>query len=369
MSFPLLTSTGPRRWRDRAVRLAEAATTPLAPDDVLDLFWPLRPGAALRARVVAVRPETADAATVVLRPGADWAGHRAGQYLRIGVEVDGVRHWRSYSITSPEQDERTDGTISITVKAVDEGTVSAHLVRRAAPGDVVHLEQAAGEFVLGTPVPQRLLMLVAGSGVTPVMGMLRSLPADHQGEVTVIAVNTSSGDAIFGPELRRLADDGVITLHESHDDVHGLFALERLAELVPDLADHETYACGPGGLLDAVIAHFDDAGLADRLHTERFRVELVEAGEGGTVTFADGGEVEADGATAILDAAEDAGRLMPSGCRMGICYGCVLPMVSGQVRDLRTGEITSAVPGETEGDGVPIQTCISAAAGPCTLAH
>ena len=90
----------------------------------------------------------------------------------------------------------------------------------------------------------------------------------------------------------------------------------------------------------------------------------VVAGEGGTVTFdRTGTTVEADGATPILDAAEDAGVLMPSGCRMGICYGCVLPMREGAVRDLRTGEITTAAREATAWR--PIQTCINAAAGAC----
>ena len=98
---------------------------------------------------------------------------------------------------------------------------------------------------------------------------------------------------------------------------------------------------------------------------ERFRSSFVEPGEGGAVTFASGAVVEADGSTPILDAAENAGVLMPSGCRMGICYGCVLPLREGAVRDLRNGEVTTAAPG----DGVVVQTCINAAAGPCEIEH
>ena len=94
--------------------------------------------------------------------------------------------------------------------------------------------------------------------------------------------------------------------------------------------------------------------------------EAVEPGEGGEITFLTSDlTVEADGGTPILDAGEEAGVLMPSGCRMGICYGCVLPLREGAVRDLRTGEITTAV----EGDGVRIQTCINTAAGPCQIDH
>ena len=75
--------------------------------------------------------------------------------------------------------------------------------------------------------------------------------------------------------------------------------------------------------------------------------------------------VEADGSTPLLEVAEAAGVLMPSGCRMGVCFGCVLPLRQGIVRDLRSGDLTTAAPG----DGVNIQTCISAAAGPCEIDH
>jgi ferredoxin len=143
-----------------------------------------------------------------------------------------------------------------------------------------------------------------------------------------------------------------------------------IAGLVPDLAERATWACGPVGMLEALEGYWSAAGIADRLFTERFRPTVLVTGEGGTVTFTGKGtSVEADGATPILDAAEDAGVLMPSGCRMGICFGCVLPLREGAVRDLRNGQITSAVPGETNPDGVPIQTCISAAAGACHIDH
>ena len=136
---------------------------------------------------------------------------------------------------------------------------------------------------------------------------------------------------------------------------------------MPDLGARTTYGCGPSGLLDALSAHHEQAGLT--LFTEQFRTtRLADPGEGGTVTFARNDTVvEAAGDTPILDAAEASGVLMPSGCRMGICYGCVLPLKEGSVRDLRTGAVTTAVPGE--GPAIKIQTCIHAAAGDCHLDH
>lgn len=360
------------RLRDRAIRVAEAATTPLLPADYLDLFAPLRSGADLRGRIEEIHPETPDAATIVIRPGADWAGHVPGQFLRIGIDVDGVRQWRAYSLT---HGPRRDGRISITVKAVPDGVVSNHLVHGSRPGTIVHLDQAQGEFVLQSDA-EKLLFVTAGSGITPVIGMLRNLfPSTDSGvllldrsaalDIVVVHVAPSRPDSIFIRDLEALAEAGAIRLVARYDDEHGVLDVDDLDELVPDLADRRTLACGPAGLLDALAAHHEAAGL--ELVIEQFRTTRVEAGEGGTVTFSDGRVLEADGASSILDVAEEADVLVPSGCRMGICMGCVLPMTDGAVRDLRNGEITTAIPGET--GAVPVQTCINAAAGPCTFDH
>ena len=351
------------------------ATHPLVPADFLDLFAPLRPGADLRGRIVSVTAETKDAATLVIKPGADWAGHVPGQYLRIGVDVDGVRQWRAYSLT---HGPRRDGLISITVKAVPEGLVSTHLVRESKPGTLIHLEQAAGEFVLPTD-GGKLLFVTAGSGITPVIGMLRNLfPVTDDGvlrlprsaayDIVVLHVAPSAPDSIFADDLHALADAGVISLVTRYDDEHGVLDLAELPALVPDLDARVTFACGPGGLLDALETHHAERGLP--LFTEQFRAARVVAGDGGTVTFDQTGlTVEGDGSRPILDIAEDAGQLMPSGCRMGICYGCVLPLKEGAVRDLRNGQVTTAVAGETNVGGTLVQTCINAPAGACHFDH
>jgi ferredoxin-NADP reductase len=348
-------------------QVAQAAVTPRDLDDVLDQFHPLRRGTELRGRVVEVRPETAASATVVIKPGRDWAGHRPGQYVRVGVDVEGVRLWRTYSLT---HGPRPDRCISITVKAIPDGVVSNHLVHRVRPGQMIQLGQAEGEFVLPQPIPAKLLLVTAGSGITPVIGMLRNLfsraerPATGPAsDIVLLHSALTRSEVIFGDELRRYGAAGWLRLIELHTDTHGLLAVSDLDELVPDLAARTAYACGPAGLLDALQEHYDERGLA--LNVERFRAPMLAVGDGGTIGFASGLTVEADGSTPILDAAESAGVLMPSGCRMGVCYGCVLPLREGAVRDLRNGQLTTAAPG----DGVMIQTCINAAAGECHLEH
>jgi ferredoxin-NADP reductase len=297
----------------------------------------------------------------VIRPGRGWAGHVPGQYIRIGVDVDGVRQWRAYSLTSPV--DRPDGCIAITVKAIPDGRVSTHLVRRARVGTLVHLDQACGEFVLPDPRPAKVLFVTAGSGITPVMGMLRNALDEHA-DVVVVHSAPTAADVIFGGELRLLAARGRITLVERHTDTDGMLEPDQLAELVGDLDERDTWACGPAGMLDALERRWAGRGIEERLHTERFRPTVLATGDGGTVTFSSSEvELEADGMTSLLDAGESGGVLMPSGCRMGICFGCVAPLREGAVRDLRTGELTTAAPG----DGVLVQTCVSAAAGACDI--
>jgi stearoyl-CoA 9-desaturase NADPH oxidoreductase len=354
-----------RTLRTGLRRLAEAAVTPLEIDDVLDVFSPLRSGAQLRGRIVSVTAETADSATIVIKPGKDWAGHVPGQYVRIGVDVEGVRLYRTYSLT---HGPRPDRCISITVKGIPGGVVSNHLVHGGVRrGQMVQLGQAEGDFVLPDPMPEKLLLVTAGSGITPVIGMLRNLfsrAVPFSADIVLLHSALSRSEVIFGDELRRYAADGRLRLIELHTDTHGMLDVDDLDTIVPDIAERTTYACGPAGLLEALEAHHAEQGLP--LHLERFRSSVVVTGEGGTLTFGRTGiVVEAGGDKPILDAAEEAGVLMPSGCRMGICFGCVLPLREGAVRDLRNGELTTAAPG----DGVLIQTCISAAAGACDIDH
>ena len=350
-----------------ARRVAEALATPLVPADYLDLVDPMRAGADLRGRIVEVRPETDDAATVVIRPGRGWLGHVPGQYVRIGVDVGGVRHWRAYSLTHRADGSEAAGIpagcIAITTKAIPDGKVSNHLVHEARPGTLVMLDQATGDFTLPDPAPEKVLFLTAGSGVTPVMGMLRN-HLGELGDVAHVHCAPTARDVGFAAELQRYADAGLLALTVNLDDVHGVLDLARLDELVPDWRERETWLCGPTGLMDAAEKHWANAGVIERLHTERFRPSVVEPGEGGTVTFATSGRVvDADGGTPILDAGEDAGVLMPSGCRMGICFGCVVPMRSGAVRDLRTGEVTV----HESDEPLPVQTCVNAVACSCEL--
>src|SRR4051794_10602498 len=181
------------RLRDLAARL----TTPLLPDDYLQLVNPLWSSRELRARVEAVvpqgpDPDNADAATLVLRPGWGWTfDHQPGQFIGIGVQVGGRWHWRSYSLTTPAVGSAD--TLEITVRAMPEGFLSEHLVRGVEPGTVVRLAAPQGDFILPHPPPAEMLFLAAGSGITPILAMLRTL--DRRGSMPDVVLVHSAPDA------------------------------------------------------------------------------------------------------------------------------------------------------------------------------
>ena len=348
---------------ERVRRAGSKLTTPLHPDDYLRLLNPLWSSRELRGRVEKVVPETEDAATIVIRPGWGWHyDHRPGQYVGIGIQVEGKFQWRSYSVSSPPK--RSGRTISITVRAMPEGLLSAHLVTGLEPGTIVRLALPKGEFVLPDPPPERMLFLVAGSGVTPVMAMLRTL--DRRGTMPDVVMHYSSPTAdrmIFREELKELDERyDSLTLHELHTDTDGMLELAALDELCSYWRERETWACGPAPMLDAIEEHFDEAGVAEQLHIERFSLKLGgDGGEGGTLTFQNSSKtVEVDGATTVLEAGEEAGIGMPYGCRMGICHTCTITKIQGTMRDLRNGE-------EFDGENEQVQTCIPVAVGDVTL--
>jgi ferredoxin-NADP reductase len=342
--------------------LARRITTPLLPDDYLHLANPLWSARELRGRVLDVRRETHDSATLVIKPGWGFSlDYQPGQYMGIGLLVDGRWRWRSYSLTSSPH--RSARTVTITVKAMPEGFLSAHLVDGVKPGTIVRLAAPQGNFVLPDPAPPAVLFVTAGSGITPVMSMLRTLVRrDQITDVIHLHSAPTAADVMFGAELEQLVRDHPgyrLQLRATRDQ--GRLDLSRLDTEVPDWRDRQTWACGPEAMLNAAEQAWSAAHIADHLHLERFAVSrAAPAGQGGTVTFAKSGKsTAADAATSLMDAGERLGVQMPFGCRMGICQSCVVTLAEGHVRDLRTGVDREP--------GTRVQTCISAASGDCTL--
>ncbi len=351
--------------RRRLLRAARVFFTPLLPDDYLELIDPLWSSRELRGRIEAITRETDDAVTVTIRPGWVWEGHEPGQYLRVGVIVDGVHHWRAYSITSDPG--RPDGFISITPKLVETGKVTPYLVRKAHPGHDRAAGRGGGDVHAARPA--------AAAAVVHQRGQRRH--ADHEHVARPRQARGARGTSrIFTRRGRRtpsssasscaaLADrhDGY-RLHVQHTGECGRLAPADLDRLCPDWREREAFLSGPGEMLDAMQAHWEEHADAARLHMERFQPVIggdAVGGEGGDISFlASGEKAHADRGTPILVAGEEVGAALPFGCRMGICHTCVGRLCSGRVRDLRTGKVSG-----TEGEMV--RTCINAPEGPVEI--
>ncbi|MDO9395939.1 MAG: iron-sulfur cluster-binding domain-containing protein, partial [Herbiconiux sp.] len=278
-------------------------------------------------------------------------------------EIDGIRHWRAYSITSDPG--HPEGFVSVTVKRVENGEMSPFFTDRCGAGMQLYLGAVEGEFGLpeNGPPPEKILLISAGSGVTPVMSIVRQLDRNGAlGDVVHLHGSKTPEHTIFGPMLREVAErrDGY-RLHEQHSDTDGRLDVEKLESLVPDWRDRETYLSGPRELIDDLVAHWEAQGDPDHLHTERFQPVIgtgdVDVGSGGTVRFCvTDVEAKCDVGKSMLVGGEEAGASLPFGCRMGICRTCVGRLRSGQVRDLRSGELHGQ-------QGETVRTCVNAPEG------
>ena len=351
-------------------RALAALTSPHGVDRYLEQVNPMWAAHEVRARVVDVHREVdvpghPPVATITLQPTSTWRGHRAGQHVQVGVEIDGARRTtRVFTVSSP--DSRHGDRFAITLRANRDvpgrPSVSRYLVERAETGTMVHLSQAQGDFVLPDRVPEHVVMISGGSGITPVMSMLRSLQRrTHRGRVTFVHYAQSPDHQIFAAELDEVRRSGHgIDVHLLHPEL-GDPALSPawLERLVPGYRDVPTWACGPAPLIEAVRAAYDGS---DALRVEYFKPPRTTTGDGaeGEVAFLRSGRVAANTGASLLEQAEALGLAPEHGCRMGICFSCTQRKSEGTVRNVLTGEESSR-PDED------IRICVSAPVGDCVV--
>jgi ferredoxin-NADP reductase len=339
-------------------------------DRYLELIRPQMTVRDARAEVIGVRRQTERSVTLTLRPNRVWSGHIAGQFVRVGVEIDGVRRTRTYSPAGSEHGSRDE--LELTVTEHPEGLVSGHLLSRARPGTIVHLGPAQGDFVLPERRPERLVLISGGSGITPVLSMLRTLcHEEHEGEIAFLHYARTEADFLYRAEVEALAVAhpnlrvAYVPTREGGGTAGagGRVSAEALAALLPGAGPDEAHAavCGPPALIDAVSEIYADA--PERLYTETFTPPLLTvSGEAaqGTIRFLRSDRVAQIGEGTLLEQAESSGLTPDFGCRMGICHTCTCRKTAGAVRNIRTGELSD----EEDED---IQLCISVPAGDVAL--
>lgn len=339
--------------------LLDLLTGPHGVDRYTELVSPTWTRNDARARVVAVRRATPRSVTLLLEPNDAFPGFQAGQHVNLTVDIDGRRRTRCYSPASAEGQR----LIELTIGYHEGGLVSEHLYRNARPGMVVGLDKVGGDFVLPAIRPRRILLISGGSGITPVMSMLRTLAAErYAGRVTFIHYARSPEEACYRDELAAMPR--VQVLHgytrtlEPHEtgDLQGYFGAEHLQAAMPE--PDAVYVCGPPALVAAVRGQRPDA-ISESFVPPEFAVPADPSG--GRVTFLGSTISVVDDGRPLLEQAESAGLQPASGCRMGICHSCTCRKTGGTVRNLITGAISTA---ESE----DIQICVSVPVGDVELA-
>lgn len=325
----------------------------------LDPTWSLE---EIRAEVVRIDDEAPGVKTFALRPNAHWRGFSAGQHAALEAEIDGARVRRVFSISSAP----SDPLVALTVKRMPGGRVTPWLHDTVRPGHVLQLGPAAGTFVLPEPRPAQLLFISGGSGITPIMSILRELAArDAVSDVVLVHCARAADGIIFGRELGAIASrhPGLRLIPWFTDaGAHGPFDEARLSELVPDCRERCTFLCGPPGLTERVEQMWGRAGADKGLFEESFGRAPRERPRGATDAAGSGYRVHLarsertyflPRAENLLEGLERSGEHPPSGCHVGICQTCRCRKRHGCVANIITGSLS--------GDGdEEIQLCMSA---------
>ncbi len=331
--------------------------------ELVDPMWT----SEVRASVVRVRRTTPRTVTLWLQPNHP-VRFTPGQYLTVTVEIDGRRHTRCYSPANAAPVP----LIELTVTRHDGGLVSEYLHANARPGMALGLSGPAGDFTLADPLPRRLVLIAGGSGITPVMSMIRTLQEScYTGEVAVLYYVRTLDDACYLEQLALLPDVRVLygCTRGPGGDLEGHFDGRHLAAalggggpaanaaipaLIRAMEDPDAvYVCGPPSLVEAVRSVYP-AAVAESFAPAP--LVIPDSPGGGRVTFsASGIDVDDDGRP-LLDQAESAGLKPQSGCRMGICHTCTRRKVHGVVRNVTTGAVSG-------GDDEAVQICVSAPVG------
>ena len=345
----------------------EALAYPHGIDRYVELLRPLAVKSEVRAEITHVCHQTPKSVTLTLRPNHNWRGLRAGQFVGLSVDIDGVRETRPYSPSGSQHAAARE--LELTVSTHPEGKVSRYLRDHARPGMIAGLSGADGIFVLPEPRPERVLLISGGSGITPVMAMLRTLcDEEFPGEIGFLNYARSPELALYGDELDRLsAGHRSVRVargftRDGGRALAGRFCREHLRAVLCEHGAAATFVCGPPGLIESVRAVWAEDGLPEPT-VEAFArpvISLDTNGAAGTVSFCASGRTAANSGLPLLEQAEDAGLDPAHGCRMGICNTCSCRKTAGTVRNLLTGEVSTA--GEQQ-----IRICVSLPLGDVTI--
>jgi 3-ketosteroid 9alpha-monooxygenase subunit B len=289
--------------------------------------------------VAEVVVETADAHSLVLAVPPDLLprfAYRPGQFLTVRIGHGATTAARCYSLCSAPQ---TDRRPAITVKRVPGGHVSNWICDHVSAGDVLEIMPPAGGFTPDS-LDDDLVLVAGGSGITPVLSILKALLAGGRGRAALVYANRDADSVIFAEELRRTQEchRDRLEVHHWLDSTHGPPAAGPIRDILAGYADREAFVCGPAPYQRLVCDVLRELGVPDdRVHIEHFDAPETAVGPDDRVATA---QVFLNGQThqvawpasrRLLDVLIDAGLNPPYSCRQGNCGACACRLLHGEV--------------------------------------
>ena len=319
-----------------------------------------------------IRREQENVITFFLRPGKKWKGFKSGQFVEIGLEINGVQFKRIFSISSNQELYKESGLITISVKKQEEGKVTPWMFEHLSVGDRLSLSSAMGEFVFEPTQAarennQEMLFIAGGTGITPMMSIIHDVAKSRNRKIHLLYF--SRRQHLFEMELQELSKQYEhINVRLIDSSKEGRISEKHLNELDLDFSQCQSYLCGPSGMLQSTMELLVKKDVSDEhIKSEHFHPFVIDEMDDENVMPGkvllekrNNRAIESSGKEAILSLIEKEQIKMKSGCRMGICYQCQCEKMSGVVYNKKTKQYSDT------GREV-IQICVSIPVGDVTM--
>lgn len=343
------------------------------------LFYKTSASGNFTTSVIDLREENLDTFTVTLKPSRRWPGFTAGQFIEISLEINGSLLSRTFSISSPPYIHQSSGMIELTIQKQYNGKVTPHLSQYLTAQKKIGISRAKGDFTISqlnklnninnvknTPT-QHLLLIAAGSGITPIRSIITQLLADKNNNTNVhLMYYARNNKHLFREELEYHQDKyPLFNAHFINSSIEGRITIDHLKNTVDDFASRKIYICGPGSMIENTIDLLKKNGAkTQNIHHEYFGappVYDIDIKQEGHIQFHRSSiTTDSTPSNTLLNIAESVGLTPQYGCRMGVCHQCTCQKKQGVVYNTLTKSYSDS--GAQE-----IQLCISVAIGDVTL--
>ncbi len=333
-------------------------------EPLIQLLLPQWRSDRLRSKVQAIRQESADMYSLIIRPNKHWQGFKAGQHVELTVEKDGTWLSRFFTISSSPAYFKKSGFIELTIQIQSKGQITPWLPKALAHNSVVNISEAQGDFCLSR-YHQGLLMIAGGSGITPFRAMLQELAlsrysADSTTDKTLLYYARSSEHFLFKQELENFSQQlSSLQVHFIDSEQQGFLSAQHLEQFCPEYKTRAVYLCGPGKMITHGRNLLTSLSVKEQqLHYEFFGPEPIELaqkeGTNNILFERSNKKIQSNNQApkTLLSLAEEANTQPVSGCRAGVCYQCICQKKSGVVFNTKTKQYSDT--GQQD-----IQLCIS----------